>query len=88
MCNNKIRQAEQNIENHWDFRMTFCSVNGFHHQQIKMKNDDFSGTFKRLSTHSVKLKPAKWRMANTIYDTYPKAQKTCDVKIESSQIWE
>lgn len=63
--------------------MAFHSVNGFHFQQIKMKNDDFSGTFKRLSTHRVILKPAKWRMANVIYDTYSKTQKTCDTKEKS-----
>lgn len=38
------------------------------------KNDDFSGTFKRLSTHRVILKPAV-RMANVIYDTAPKDRR-------------
>lgn len=32
---------KQNKENHYDLRMVFLSVNGFHLQQIKMKNDDF-----------------------------------------------
>lgn len=32
---------KQNKENHYDLRMIFHSVNGFHLQQIKMKDDDF-----------------------------------------------
>ena len=32
---------KKNKENHYNLRMNFHSVNGFHLQQIIMKNDDF-----------------------------------------------